>query len=65
MFTGKHYLFVDTIEKSARLQREMSAQIHLPPTVSFMPLKTSYEEWKKGHVLSVSSEFLSLDQNDK
>ncbi|XP_041364636.1 lysosomal alpha-mannosidase-like [Gigantopelta aegis] len=60
---GKHYLFIDTIEKSARLHREMSQQIHLPPTLSFMPLRTSYEEWQKNHALSWSGLQNALPDN--
>ncbi len=37
MFAGKHYVFLNTIEKAGEDYRPMALQVHRTPTISFMP----------------------------
>ncbi|CAL1527408.1 unnamed protein product [Lymnaea stagnalis] len=38
IFTGKHFLFLETIEKSRLLVKHLAMQIHLEPTLMFTPV---------------------------
>ncbi|KAK0056601.1 lysosomal alpha-mannosidase [Biomphalaria pfeifferi] len=38
IYTGKHFLVLDTIESSASLNKQLALQVHLAPTVMFTPI---------------------------
>ncbi|ESO94820.1 hypothetical protein LOTGIDRAFT_232262 [Lottia gigantea] len=46
IYKGKHYLFIDGIEKSNEVTRDMALKIHLQPTLSFTATTTNFDAFK-------------------
>ncbi|KAK3085464.1 hypothetical protein FSP39_003781 [Pinctada imbricata] len=44
---GKHYLFLDTIDRSAQLHRDMALKLYMEPVLSFTNSQMKQSEWSK------------------
>ncbi|XP_059170739.1 lysosomal alpha-mannosidase-like, partial [Physella acuta] len=55
IFTGKHYVVLDTIANSAKLLRHLALQVHLEPTVMFTPVTDK----KPGYKMMQQQTFLT------
>lgn len=46
-FSGKHYLFLDTVQNSGALHREMGLRLYMAPSLSFTNSQMKQLEWSQ------------------
>ena len=52
--SGKHYIYVDKIENSAKFHRDMALKLYMAPSVSFSTSPMKQADWNKNFYTTVS-----------
>ena len=57
--TGKHYLLLDNVKRSASLHRDLAERLFMAPSVSFSQLTTSLVTYNKSFYSQVITGYFS------